>query len=81
MTQSGFEPLTLKLFFSIFKVTTKGVPISLADRMDFDLNQMKFIHSIRDAEYSLGVDQRDNVPILVKQTMPTTKFVLKIILN
>ncbi|KAF7632564.1 hypothetical protein Mgra_00008011 [Meloidogyne graminicola] len=54
-------------------VSTNGVVISTADREDFIYNPIQFVHSIRDAEYKLGVDQRDNVPILVRQTVPTAR--------
>ncbi|CAK5110886.1 unnamed protein product [Meloidogyne enterolobii] len=55
-------------------ISSHGVPISTSDRLIFNYSPTQFVHAVRDVEQKLGVDQRENVPILVKHTMPTGRF-------
>uniref|UniRef100_A0A914LGS0 Peptidase M41 FtsH extracellular domain-containing protein n=1 Tax=Meloidogyne incognita TaxID=6306 RepID=A0A914LGS0_MELIC len=57
-------------------VSSYGVPISTSDRFDFNYSPTQFVHAVRDAEQKLGVDQRENVPIFVKHTMPTGRKII-----
>ncbi|CAK5089620.1 unnamed protein product [Meloidogyne enterolobii] len=63
-------------------ISSHGVPISTSDRLLFNYSSTQFVHAVRDAEQKLGVDQRENVPILVKNTMSNgRKFLCFLILG
>uniref|UniRef100_A0A915LG70 Uncharacterized protein n=1 Tax=Meloidogyne javanica TaxID=6303 RepID=A0A915LG70_MELJA len=63
-------------YLNVGEVSSYGVPISTSDRFDFNYSPTQFVHAVRDAEQKLGVDQRENVPIFVKHTMPTGRKII-----
>uniref|UniRef100_A0A915MLK9 Uncharacterized protein n=1 Tax=Meloidogyne javanica TaxID=6303 RepID=A0A915MLK9_MELJA len=63
-------------YLNVGEISSYGVPISTSDRLDFNYSPTQFVHAVRDAEQKLGVDQRENVPILVKHTMSTGRKIL-----